>query len=294
MLGGVASADVKFCKGNNILLWNYCYARIIYDSGNIYEGRFVKGKYSGFGVYSVAKGNQGKWRFEGEFKNGLRNGLGTLYYPNGSKYIGEYKNNQKNGNGKLISYNNTMNFKGIFKDDEPLNGIFYFSNGDRKLITNGIYGTWHALESQVSNQEFNNHDEIVNAFKFYTENNKKINKYALNNFVDPDELYPSMLNQYTNPFGKLNPKNPFSEVSSPFGKLNKNNPFNDLTSPFGKLNPNNAFSEVSSPFGKLNPKNPFSEVSSPFGKLNKNNPFSEINSPFTPQGSTLLNILNAK
>ena len=45
--------------------------------------------------------------------------------------------------------------------------------------------------------------------------------------------------------------------------------------PFGALNPNNPFSEVSSPFGSLNPNNPFSEVSSPFGKFNPNNPFSE-------------------
>ena len=48
-----------------------------------------------------------------------------------------------------------------------------------------------------------------------------------------------------NPFGKLNPDNPFSEVSSPFGKLNPNNPFSEVSSPFGKFNPNNPFSEGS-------------------------------------------------
>ena len=53
--------------------------------------------------------------------------------------------------------------------------------------------------------------------------------------------------------------------------------FSLAQNPFGKLNPDNPFSEVSSPFGKLNPNNPFSEVSSPFGKFNPNNPFSEGN-----------------
>ena len=53
--------------------------------------------------------------------------------------------------------------------------------------------------------------------------------------------------------------------------------FSLAQNPFGKLNPDNPFSEVSSPFGKLNPDNPFSEVSSPFGKFNPNNPFSEGN-----------------
>jgi len=72
-------------------------------------------------------------------------------------------------------------------------------------------------------------------------------------------IYTTNFSLAQNPFGKLNPDNPFSEVSSPFGKLNPDNPFSEVSSPFGKLNPDNPFSEVSSPFGKFNPNNPFSE-----------------------------------
>ena len=56
-------------------------------------------------------------------------------------------------------------------------------------------------------------------------------------------IYTTNFSLAQNPFGKLNPDNPFSEVSSPFGKLNPNNPFSEVSSPFGKFNPNNPFSE---------------------------------------------------
>ena len=56
-------------------------------------------------------------------------------------------------------------------------------------------------------------------------------------------IYTTNFSVAQNPFGKLNPDNPFSEVSSPFGKLNPNNPFSEVSSPFGKFNPDNPFSE---------------------------------------------------
>ena len=83
----------------------------------------------------------------------------------------------------------------------------------------------------------------------------------INSFFAILIIYTTNSSLAQNPFGKLNPDNPFSEVSSPFGKLNPDNPFSEVSSPFGKLNPNNPFSEVSSPFGKFNPNNPFSEGS---------------------------------
>ena len=40
-------------------------------------------------------------------------------------------------------------------------------------------------------------------------------------------IYITNFSLAQNPFGKLNPDNPFSEVSSPFGKFNPNNPFSE-------------------------------------------------------------------
>jgi len=36
-------------------------------------------------------------RYEGEFKNSMKNGFGTERYSNGSTYIGEFLKNKPNG-----------------------------------------------------------------------------------------------------------------------------------------------------------------------------------------------------
>ena len=33
-------------------------------------------------------------KYEGEFKNGIKDGEGTFEWPNGKKYIGSWKNNK--------------------------------------------------------------------------------------------------------------------------------------------------------------------------------------------------------
>lgn len=36
---------------------------------------------------------------EGEWKDGLRDGKGTMQYPNGDKYEGDWKENKRDGQG---------------------------------------------------------------------------------------------------------------------------------------------------------------------------------------------------
>jgi antitoxin component YwqK of YwqJK toxin-antitoxin module len=47
-------------------------------------------------------------------------GQGTLYYPNGNKFVGEFKNNLRNGKG-IQHYSDGRVEKGIWRDDEPIN-----------------------------------------------------------------------------------------------------------------------------------------------------------------------------
>lgn len=44
--------------------------------------------------------NNGR-RYEGDFKNGKKNGEGTFEWPNGVKYIGTWKDGKQNGTGIL-------------------------------------------------------------------------------------------------------------------------------------------------------------------------------------------------
>lgn len=42
--------------------------------------------------------------YKGNMKDGMRNGRGICYYPNGDKYDGEWKDDLKDGRG-IISFN---------------------------------------------------------------------------------------------------------------------------------------------------------------------------------------------
>ena len=55
-------------------------------------------------------------RYEGEFKNGIKDGEGTFEWPNGKKYIGTWKNNKQHGKGEITLP------KGSSKKGEWVNG----------------------------------------------------------------------------------------------------------------------------------------------------------------------------
>lgn len=64
-----------------------------------YYGEWAEDIQEGFGVqvWLEPKGENKSMRnrYEGQWKAGLRHGLGTFYYANGSKYEGEWSKNLK-------------------------------------------------------------------------------------------------------------------------------------------------------------------------------------------------------
>ena len=59
-----------------------------------YKGSIVNGKLSGNGVL-IQSGN----KYEGEFQNNKKNGIGLMQYQNGDIYFGLWKDNKRFGNG---------------------------------------------------------------------------------------------------------------------------------------------------------------------------------------------------
>ena len=53
----------------------------------------------GRGVESWSEGR----RYEGDFKNGKKDGEGTFEWPNGNKYLGSWRNGKQHGIGVWIS-----------------------------------------------------------------------------------------------------------------------------------------------------------------------------------------------
>jgi antitoxin component YwqK of YwqJK toxin-antitoxin module len=88
---------------------------------------------SGIGIYVL----ESEERYEGQFRNGKRNGRGVQYYPDGTmRYNGDFKNDIRDGYGAYY-FSNGDKVVGIFADNKP-NGkaTYYYADGDRFV---GIY-----------------------------------------------------------------------------------------------------------------------------------------------------------
>lgn len=70
-------------------------------------------------------------QYEGEYKNGLRDGTGTYFFKNGHRYIGNWKTGLKHGKGKF-HYPDGSSYEGEWcKDLKQGFGIYTYLNLDR-------------------------------------------------------------------------------------------------------------------------------------------------------------------
>ena len=105
---------------NNISIQNYF-------SGERYEGELKNGKREGKGVFYF----KDRSRYEGNWKNGVKEGKGTYYYSDGKKYEGDWKNDKMEGTG-IIYFNSGSRYEGdCINDFMEGKGIFFYNNGDR-------------------------------------------------------------------------------------------------------------------------------------------------------------------
>ena len=70
-----------------------------------YEGEWRDGKRDGRGVEFYADGEK---KYVGNFSNGKYNGNGTYFYKNGDKYVGKYKNGMMNDDRGYFIFNNNI------------------------------------------------------------------------------------------------------------------------------------------------------------------------------------------
>ena len=83
-------------NNNNGNIMNYEYKTETYNNHDRYEGQFRNGKREGKGIYYFNNGN----RYEGYFKNDIREGKGVLYF-DGNEYEGDFRYDEKEGKGIL-------------------------------------------------------------------------------------------------------------------------------------------------------------------------------------------------
>ena len=78
----------------------------------VFEGEYKNGVRNGEGTYYYSKG----LKYEGEFVNGLREGQGTFYWEDGTRWEGSFKNNEMDGEG--IYYDKEDSFPVAYKNGE--------------------------------------------------------------------------------------------------------------------------------------------------------------------------------
>ena len=86
----------------------------VFDRKNnlLYDGEFKNGVKEGIGVYYYQSGE----KYEGKFVNGVKEGKGIFYWKNGNKWEGYFKNDKMNGEG--IFYDGEESFSAIYKNGE--------------------------------------------------------------------------------------------------------------------------------------------------------------------------------
>ena len=111
----------------------------------LYEGEYKNGKKNGKGKEYY---NNGEIIFEGIFKRGKKIGIGKEYLNCNKKlyliFEGEYKNGNKNGKGKEFDKNGEVEFEGEYKNGKRNGkGIIYYYNGRIKYEGEFLNGVKH-------------------------------------------------------------------------------------------------------------------------------------------------------
>ena len=87
--------------------------KYIYENGYIYEGNFKDGLRSGLGKLSAPNGDV----YDGMWENDQFHGQGTYVWSDGSKYTGEWKNGVQDGYG-IFFYPNGDKYNGYFQNNQ--------------------------------------------------------------------------------------------------------------------------------------------------------------------------------
>lgn len=82
-----------------------------------YEGDVKNCSPDGFGKLVYLYKNSNIISYEGEFKNGLFNGKGTIKYKDGSIYTGEFKNGLRDGYGTFQDSKGKIIYDGLWKEN---------------------------------------------------------------------------------------------------------------------------------------------------------------------------------
>lgn len=92
-------------------------AIMVFSNGNRYDGEFKDGRRNGCGTYSFTNGK----RYIGQFKADQFDGLGIWLLGDGNRYVGAFKDNRCHGEGIFLLKDGTSK-QGTWQNGEMVNG----------------------------------------------------------------------------------------------------------------------------------------------------------------------------
>jgi hypothetical protein len=106
----------KKTEKQRVAKWTNCWGRIKVEldttyKGDVLEGEWINGMPNGMGIYTATNGD----KYVGGYEDGNKNGLGTYTYANGDKYVGEFKGAKFHGQGTL-TFSNGKKQEGIWEN----------------------------------------------------------------------------------------------------------------------------------------------------------------------------------
>ena len=80
----------SFACAESVTQWNYDLTIMEYTLSGLYTGEIRDGKPEGYGIFETSTPNGTACHYIGEWKDGLMQGSGAMYWNDGSLEIGEY------------------------------------------------------------------------------------------------------------------------------------------------------------------------------------------------------------
>jgi len=91
--------------------------RIHWKSGNLFDGIYYEGEWKNGLKNGKGKIVQGNMELEGEWINDILNGKCRIHWKSGNLFDGKLQNNKMNGNGYMVWYNKSEKYTGMWKDN---------------------------------------------------------------------------------------------------------------------------------------------------------------------------------
>jgi len=103
----------------------------------MYEGDWHRGKEHGQGEYMTGDRDV---IYGGEFVDGVKQGFGSYYFPNGDTYTGDFREGLRHGKGVYTLANNVGAYDGDWRDDKRHGrGVFTWFNDDDEVIDGKLF-----------------------------------------------------------------------------------------------------------------------------------------------------------